>query len=793
MLGICLVLDGGMFSSWSQLIGVTIALPAVVAGAWIWLRSRRSPRISLADPLNLSMAIWLAALLVSFVFSVYRWVSLVELCKAVAAISLFCVASRFLSSSVARHRLVTILFWTVTGVALLGLVLYYARSSETTIVSWLVNRLRVVNDNRLAIVFGYPNTFAAFLLVPLAGGVGLAIVATGWKRIAYIAGIATLVAGLLASGSRGGLLVFIVMALAIPLAMAGASGWTHASRRRVGSVYGGIAAGAVFILLVPPLRHVLLEPVLGRLAGAIAELAAGGALESGLRGRATMIADGFRYFRAYPLFGSGGGTYPSVYMRFRTTMFFSSDPHSLIIKALTETGIVGGLSLGWLLIMILRRSWRGAVAAGGEQSLAVAVWMGMGALLLHACIDWDFCFFLVPVMLALLQGACAGEPSAPVEKAASDRAVTVASIHRNGSKLSASWVRRAVSGMVWLAVACMVLTSALLTVSALIQLSAARRGASDSTTGLALYHTASVLDPLNAENYYHRAMLNVAIDRLVPAGPVSSRGLDIRKDFGKAIRLNPQYPPYRISYARFLLGYRLTDAVAQYRSLVDLDSADPGTYTGLGIAYLKVYENVDEAEQWIAKALSLDQSYAEAHWAEGMVLEQQGLYGRAAAEYQAAADLDKVGTEALVSLGAMYEGHGDWLQAVHAFAEAHARNPSDAEIAGHLNTMAPIVDIISPTAGLGVPRGQEMKVAWTVSGKSDLVDSWSIYLDPAKGEWVVLAADIPPLTREWMWRIPMSLTEGAYRLIIQGYAPSPEVPAGEAWVTFSTSGNINIY
>jgi O-antigen ligase/tetratricopeptide (TPR) repeat protein len=792
VLGASLAVDGGMFSDWSQTIGVVLTVPAVLVVVRRWMRSCGTGPGRMHDPLAFWSAISVLLLTVSLVFSVYRWSSMLELCKGIGLVGLFWFARTFLSRAHSRRWVAIAVFCAGTLLAVAGLLLYALRASPDAAIVWLMANLRVLNAGRLSICFGYANTLAAFLLMPIGIGMGLAVGGRSAKhRLAAGAGTGLMIAALMASASRGGLLMLLLLVMAAPVLLVRAVGTGRTGWRWLLYAYGGLTVAAAIILVVPDLREVVVSPIVARIAMMLKELRSGSTLDStSLGGRLTMALDALRYAQEYPVLGSGAGTYDSVYMRFRTTMFFSSDPHSILLSVLTETGAMGLIVFGGIVVTTARRLWSAAMAQQADRPVSVALVAGCVALLLHACIDWDFAFLSLPLFLVVVCGAFAGAPAGPYARpddlVVGGSPTTVSDPPPKCTVNSIGRWQHAVRPIVWSGTLCWAVVSIALMIGGLLQAIAMRQSA--TVPARSLLRTAAIIDPLNAEHAFQRARIGVQIDAHAPAGPLSDGALDIRSDFGRAIRLNRYFPLYRIEYGRFLLGYRLPEAIQVYQDLTAIDPSDPGTYTGLALAYLTVYDNPDLAEQWIQQALTVDPKYGEAHLVRGMLLERIQDYDTAATEYRQSADLDSTATAGLMALGAMRQTQGNRRAALRAYWEAYLRAPDAGAIRAQLETLAPVVRVVMPAEGLTVTRNQTVTIRWTATGRTDLVEQWTVYVVPAGGDWIELTSEVAPAEREYQWQIPLSVQPGQYQFMVYALAPSQGADAVGDWLTYGCSG-----
>ncbi len=791
VLGLSLLLGGGMYSTWLQLLGILFTVPALLAVLLWWSRHSGGGMDPMHDLLVIWPCIGILVLAISLGISVYKWVSLVELCKGISLAALFWFSRVYLSHARQRRTVMLAIFGIGILYAGAGLFLYSVRTSADRPITWLISHLAVLDDKRLSIGFAYANTFAAFLLVPISIGMGLAVTEkTVFKRILACAGTLLLIGALIASTSRGGLLVLMLLILIAPILLAHAEGG-HTSWKWALWLYGGLFAAVVAAFIIPVIRQNIINPLITRLAKLTADIRSGNILDSeSLGGRLTMVLDGFRYMRAYPVLGSGAGTYASVYMQFRSTMFFSSDPHSFVIKTLTETGLVGLAALCGLVSTAVWRWWSAARAQKDGRILNVALLAGTAALLMHACIDWDLAFFSLSILLAVCtgMGTGGGDPVANAEVSRVSSSMDHTCIDQHSRLESVGTPRaRCTRTIIWVLAGSWMIASALLASAGTLQEIATRQRSSDPEAALKKLTIVSVLDPLNAEAAYRRAEIGAAQDVALSTGPLSDKALSVRSDFEHAIQLNKHYPEYRIAYGRYLLGYRLADAVQLYEGLIPIDPRDPGVYTGLAASYLTAYDNVEKAQQSLTRALTIDSGYGEAHLVQGMLFERQKRYEQAAAEYRHAADLDTLSSTPLISLGNMRENQGKTRAAIRAFFEAYQRTPDDASVHARLASMAPIIDITTPSMDTSVIHGQALLVQWIVSGKAADAEEWNISLTSRRGTSVNIVAGLKGVDRSWAWKVPADQKTGAYRLTVYARAPSEPADASGDWLTYASS------
>src|SRR5450756_2465609 len=173
-------------------------------------------------------------------------------------------------------------------------------------------------------------------------------------------------------------------------------------------VYGVVAVMVAVSIAVPVSRNRVWKPLVQRFVEIVQEVSQGQATTGvQLGSRLQMFRDLGPYLRAYPVLGSGLGTYSSVYMKFRSQLFFATDPHSLVVKSLAEGGILGFvLELNMIAVLL----WLGFRAArlSSNKALTFAVVVGIAGTLIHSSFDIDSMFYAIGALCAVLLGSCAG-------------------------------------------------------------------------------------------------------------------------------------------------------------------------------------------------------------------------------------------------------------------------------------------------------------------------------------------------------------------------------------------------
>lgn len=244
-------------------------------------------------------------------------------------------------------------------------------------------------ENRAAGPFGDPNFFALTLatLVPIA----MYMIARGGKgRYLGAFSVLCIVAGVLATGSRGGIVaaVFAVIGTAVAMPI---------RRLRIAAALLVVAGLAVTPVFASQTKSAGTRPVGGRLTENRIALA--------------MFGD-------HPLIGVGPGQYDFLYRdyarRIGNDPRYFRQPHSLPLQLGAEQGLVGLIAwiaggLATLRFALRRGVWR--LPVGRAVLLSIATYM-IGSLFLHGAV-LRLLFMMLGVLFALAGSLPRSPPAAP--------------------------------------------------------------------------------------------------------------------------------------------------------------------------------------------------------------------------------------------------------------------------------------------------------------------------------------------------------------------------------------------
>jgi tetratricopeptide (TPR) repeat protein len=693
----------GYFVEGERVYGLIAALPCM-AVVVAWAVVHRADLSSLWSLGRMFVGVG-TLLLVSMVFSTYVHASYVELLSFVALAALSGAAFVGFGSRSGLVPLLALLVAAGTAIPVAGLVsIALARIPGLTLPAILQRASGVAGDGRLDSVLGYSNTLASFLVLPMMISAGFAV--GGQKPFMRIAGIVTgvmMTGAFLLTQSRAALLVVAVGLLAIG-AVAVARGFLAGpDRRRIALGFAGIAAALVVLVVVPPLRQSVIVPLLARLSGGFQDVTSESGLLAGQFGdRLRMIREGLRYWLHYPVLGTGAGTYAFSYMRFRTTMFFSTDPHALPIKILTETGTVGALA--WLALLTGLIAFIARCVRSEERHRVVLLFafVGVCAQLLHACLDWDWLFMVGPAMLFIMGGAAVGAMQGGMDpvslivlrwlnrRSAAGTGRARPSVPAQRSPLPQGPFQGVAPVTLFIMAAMYLVSVSLLGVSLkYLQRAIRQEQSSDVVLAKENYARAISADPGNAALHYRLAENLNTVDQKVYNGSFLPIRDTIKKEYKQAVLLNRWYPLYLSKYGSFLMRTADADATDVYACLIQSNPVDPDVYAVSAACARSIARNGTLAQRYVDRALAMDPSNFVALQVEGTLREAAGNVAGALDAYRAAIRVKPAESQPYVLAGRLLEAQNRMADARLLYAEGIAATGGNATLVQSLEKLGP--------------------------------------------------------------------------------------------------------
>ena len=242
-----------------------------------------------------------------------------------------------------------------------------------------------ITNRRIFSTFVYPNIFAAFLiaLIPISLSLAASPPKTGKGEIPadkFFGVILLLIFGftLILTKSSGAIMtIFLVFLLWLAYL------WV----RRVKRYYPYLILFGGFLFLFLLLNSLKMVPHI-----------------LSLRDRFFYWTSSLKIFAERPILGFGPGSFGVQYARFKIPAAMETQhSHSIFFEILAEQGLLGIITFFWFWILLLQKSWKGAVTG-----LQKGLFWGVLALFLHTQVDFDLAdpslatyLFILPALIPL--------------------------------------------------------------------------------------------------------------------------------------------------------------------------------------------------------------------------------------------------------------------------------------------------------------------------------------------------------------------------------------------------------
>jgi O-antigen ligase len=240
-------------------------------------------------------------------------------------------------------------------------------SNALVVINALLHHAYDVVNTPPVVIYNTANAVALYL-VPLIGFAG-AVALHGTSRKEKVIAWAFVLVGsfcVLLSFSRGGYLALVVVAIGLALS----------DRRRWFLLAGGMAVGVGIMLI----------PVIGGRVWTDIDLTNP---HNTLVGRFHLWSVTFQMLRDHLLFGAGLSGFSTAIGPYwnPTNIDRYTYPHNIVLNFWTETGVLGVIAFGWILVAGLVCAWRGWRQAAEWKTVHLGVLLAFVAVVVHGLVD----------------------------------------------------------------------------------------------------------------------------------------------------------------------------------------------------------------------------------------------------------------------------------------------------------------------------------------------------------------------------------------------------------------------
>ncbi|MCL6459133.1 MAG: O-antigen ligase family protein, partial [Gorillibacterium sp.] len=162
----------------------------------------------------------------------------------------------------------------------------------------------------------------------------------------------------------------------------------------VAALLGGLF---LFLLLGTSLASLLPESIAGRVENINFN-------QHSVRERGYFYLDAIRIFKDYPLFGTGGGGWSSLYQSYQSYPYVSRQSHNFFVQILDDVGIFGSLIIFSFIIIILALYIRYSIKEKHVERHSFPFFILAVALLGHALIDFDMSYAFISALVYISLG-----------------------------------------------------------------------------------------------------------------------------------------------------------------------------------------------------------------------------------------------------------------------------------------------------------------------------------------------------------------------------------------------------
>jgi O-antigen ligase/tetratricopeptide (TPR) repeat protein len=520
------------------------------------------------------LALNCAFILLSIIFSTYKYISLVYLAKAFLVLLFFIIGVIFSINEKFKSMFFTFLnflSWAFTSWILLGIT-YITFFSGIKTVSSFAKFLAsfspgTMSGSLLSSIFGYPNTTASFIGSFIFITIFLFLKeSASSKKYFQILKLFILCLGFLMTQSRA---AFVILIACLSLFYFVYFFIRGGKSRKISFIILSISIIFLSLFLFAPSRNFVSSVIFPKTIQTNGEYS--------IQDRINLIKDGLIYFSKNPIIGTGLGTFEynfPLYLKNTNLISQTIDPHSFLITELGEAGIIGTFLLFALLLLIFLSIFKKIKLVKPYYiPIIFAAVFGM----LHSFVDWDWLYVLSLVHTILLLGFAYGN------------SVTVPQLEENkvpekAKTLNLKFV--SVFSMVMI-IFCSYFLIARINYDEI------------TVTGNDSQYFASKIVPYNADYM----MLKARTSYMAGGNPSVVKGY-----LEKSIQCAKYYVIPWQSYTEFLISIQDSSAINSALKTVELAPYNYYSNFLLSKAYYSA-ENYDKAKEFAMKSIEIDPKY----------------------------------------------------------------------------------------------------------------------------------------------------------------------------------------
>ncbi|MDI3311375.1 MAG: O-antigen ligase family protein [Thermoanaerobacterium sp.] len=321
--------------------------------------------------------------------------------------------------------------------------------------------------------------------------------------------------------------------------------------------------------------------------------------------RMQFYKDGFKIFKDYPLFGAGGGAWASLYFKYQSYLYWTTQTHNYFMQVLLDTGLVGAAAMIFFLVTLILsviKLYKTEIDID-ERILLAAATAGILSIYAHAAMDFDLSLSAVTIALYSLIGII--------------NSMSISKVHKNTAIVKG---KKSYTGYYSFGVLIVGIVVVFMSFSLSTALRYAEKGDQFAKTNnipqaMQYYKSAVAYDPWNAKYRmsYGQTLASIA-DQTKDAATYEAAMTEEQK----AVDLEPYNSQLLAQLGAFYLSHgQIDDGLKYVKKAVDVQPLRPENYQQLADAYNKVgmfyLQNNDKAKakEYLQKAVDVENLFNE--------------------------------------------------------------------------------------------------------------------------------------------------------------------------------------
>ncbi|QXM06691.1 O-antigen ligase family protein [Crassaminicella indica] len=121
-------------------------------------------------------------------------------------------------------------------------------------------------------------------------------------------------------------------------------------------------------------------------------------------GRAVFYKDALKIVKDYPVFGTGGGGWQTLYQKYQSYIYWTTQAHNYFMQAWIEIGTIGLLCIALYILSIIRVFYISNKRENEDKTINTSVFLGITAFFIHSILDFDLTYASLSIILWVLVG-----------------------------------------------------------------------------------------------------------------------------------------------------------------------------------------------------------------------------------------------------------------------------------------------------------------------------------------------------------------------------------------------------